>query len=212
MNLYHCFSFGYIPDGFQEVQPTAYCPCSTTREATAMRSPRTAVKSSPRLPQLEKACMQQWRPNTAKKKKRTKMVATIHPILHALLMTWCCHSSHWGGICVPSLEPRRAFVTALTRRPCHKWSQMTFKFVIKMPCPSALLSCLGTSCHAVRKPRPHEKMTCRCFSQQVHLGSQPTGQVWMATHVSEGTFEMILALAPANVWLTLHEKPWARTT
>ena len=33
-----------------------------------MRSPRTATKSSPRLPQLEKTRTQQWRPNTAKNK------------------------------------------------------------------------------------------------------------------------------------------------
>ena len=48
--------------------PCAWSPCSTTREATAMRSPRTATKSSPRSLQLEKAHMQQWRPNTAKNK------------------------------------------------------------------------------------------------------------------------------------------------
>ena len=34
-----------------------------------MRSPCTAMKSSPRSPQLEKACTQQRRPNAAKKKK-----------------------------------------------------------------------------------------------------------------------------------------------
>ena len=38
------------------------------REATSMRSPRTATKSSPRSPQLEKAHTQQRRPNTAKNK------------------------------------------------------------------------------------------------------------------------------------------------
>ena len=38
----------------------------TAREATAMRSPHTARKSSPRSPQLEKAwAQQQQRPNTA---------------------------------------------------------------------------------------------------------------------------------------------------
>ena len=36
------------------------------QEATAMRSPRTATKSSPRSPQLEKARAQQLRPNAAK--------------------------------------------------------------------------------------------------------------------------------------------------
>ena len=39
-----------------------------TREATAMRSPRTTTKSSPLSPQLEKASMQQRRPNAAKNK------------------------------------------------------------------------------------------------------------------------------------------------
>ena len=46
----------------------AWSPCSATREATAMRRPRTATKSSPRSPQLEKARMQQRRPNAAKNK------------------------------------------------------------------------------------------------------------------------------------------------
>ena len=48
--------------------PSAQSPCSATREATAMRIPRTARKSSPRSPQLEKARMQQRRPNAAKNK------------------------------------------------------------------------------------------------------------------------------------------------
>ena len=55
-------------------------PCATTtegrrlgarapqQEATAMRSPRTTTKSSPRSPQLEKALVQQRRPNAAKSK------------------------------------------------------------------------------------------------------------------------------------------------
>ena len=50
--------------------------CSATREAAIARGPRTAMKSGPRLPQLEKALAQKRRPNTAinkinlKKKKR----------------------------------------------------------------------------------------------------------------------------------------------
>ena len=39
--------------------------CSTTREAAMVRGPRTAMKSGPRLPQLEKALAQKRRPNTA---------------------------------------------------------------------------------------------------------------------------------------------------
>ena len=40
--------------------------CSTTREATIVRGPCTAMKSGPRLPQLEEALTQKRRPNTAK--------------------------------------------------------------------------------------------------------------------------------------------------
>ena len=43
--------------------------CSTTRETAIVRGPRTAMKSGPRLPQLEKALAQKRRPNTAKNKK-----------------------------------------------------------------------------------------------------------------------------------------------
>ena len=62
-------------------EPQLLSPCATTteactprahalqqREATAMRSPHTAMKSSPHSPQLEKARAQQRRPNTAKNK------------------------------------------------------------------------------------------------------------------------------------------------
>ena len=42
--------------------------CSTTREAVIVRGLRTAMKSGPRLPQLEKALTQKQRPNTAKNK------------------------------------------------------------------------------------------------------------------------------------------------
>ena len=47
-------------------EPRARAP--QTREATPMRSPRTATKSSPHSLQLEKARAQQQRPNAAKKK------------------------------------------------------------------------------------------------------------------------------------------------
>ena len=41
---------------------------SSTGEATIVRGPRTAMKSGPRLPRLEKALAQKRRPNTAKNK------------------------------------------------------------------------------------------------------------------------------------------------
>ena len=42
--------------------------CSATREAATVRGLRTAMKSGPRLPRLEKALAQKRRPNTAKNK------------------------------------------------------------------------------------------------------------------------------------------------
>ena len=43
--------------------------CSATREAAIVRGPRTAMKSDPHSPQLEKALAQKRRPNTAKNNK-----------------------------------------------------------------------------------------------------------------------------------------------
>ena len=51
--------------------------CSATREAATERGPRTAMKSGPRSPELEKALAQKRRPNTAKikiNKKKKKSV------------------------------------------------------------------------------------------------------------------------------------------
>ena len=57
-------------------------PCSATREATAMRSPRTTTKSSPCSPQLEKAHAQQQRPNAAKRERKqaSKLSNLVHLI------------------------------------------------------------------------------------------------------------------------------------
>ena len=46
--------------------------CSATREEATVRGLRTAMKSGPCSPQLEKALAQKRRPNTAKKKERKK--------------------------------------------------------------------------------------------------------------------------------------------
>ena len=60
----------------------AWSLCSATREAAIVRGPRTAMKSGPHSPQLEKALAQKRRPNIAinqsinnslkKKKKKNK--------------------------------------------------------------------------------------------------------------------------------------------
>ena len=46
-------------------EPQLLSLCSATREAVIVRGPRTAMKSGPRLPQLEKALAQKRRPNAA---------------------------------------------------------------------------------------------------------------------------------------------------
>ena len=57
--------------------------CSATGEAAIVRGPRTAMRSGPRLPRLEKALAQKQRPNTAKikKKKKKKNLLYYVPIL-----------------------------------------------------------------------------------------------------------------------------------
>ena len=66
---------GKIPHAMKQLSPcatTTEAPAPRARapqqEATAMRSPRTKMKTSPHSPQLEKAHAQQRRPNTAKNK------------------------------------------------------------------------------------------------------------------------------------------------
>ena len=51
--------------------------CSATREAAIVRGSRTAMRTGPRLPQLEKALAQKRRPNTAKNKKILKKKVRI---------------------------------------------------------------------------------------------------------------------------------------
>ena len=49
-----------------------------------MRSPHTATKNSPRSPQLEKACSQQQRPNTAINKEINKICTDSLEVAEAL--------------------------------------------------------------------------------------------------------------------------------
>ena len=58
--------------------------CSTTREAATVRGPRTAMKSGPHLPQLEKAFAQKLRPNTAKNKLKKKKILENPTSIHRL--------------------------------------------------------------------------------------------------------------------------------
>ena len=74
--------------------------CSATGEAAMVRGPHTAMKSGPRLPQLEKALAQKRRPNTAKINKFIKKKK-----LPSILLLLCCYckrklciqGSQYGG-------------------------------------------------------------------------------------------------------------------
>ena len=61
----------------QLLKPMHLEPMLRNKRATAMRSPHTATKSSPRSPQLEKARTQQRRPNTVKIKIRLELISLI---------------------------------------------------------------------------------------------------------------------------------------
>ena len=71
-----CLSVLEDPTSWGSVKPMIHSywahlpqsPCSTTREAITARSLCNAVKSNLCLPQLEKACAQQWRLSAAKNK------------------------------------------------------------------------------------------------------------------------------------------------
>ena len=60
--------------------------CSVTREAAMVRGPRTAMKSGPHLPQLEKALAQKRRPNTAKNKYKNKFKKKRKVIYNKIMM------------------------------------------------------------------------------------------------------------------------------
>ena len=72
--------------------------CSATREAAIVRGPHTAMKSGPRLPQLEKALEQKRRPNIAinqsidkfKKKKKKEREPDPNECSFHILTTMLC--------------------------------------------------------------------------------------------------------------------------
>ena len=79
--------------------PHAWSPCSATREATAVRSPHTATKSSPCSPQLEKTPVQQERPSAAKRKKERKKNlprCEVKTIYEDIFIYWPCIDSRRG--------------------------------------------------------------------------------------------------------------------
>ena len=66
-------------------------PCSATREVTTVRSPCTRPRKYPHSLQLEKACMQQQRPSTAKIDK----YQCYTNLKYEVLETW----GMWGAYC-----------------------------------------------------------------------------------------------------------------
>ena len=66
---HNCWACALEPTCHNYWSPCTWSPCSATREATAMRGPHTAARSSPCSPQLEKAHTQQQRSNADKNKQ-----------------------------------------------------------------------------------------------------------------------------------------------
>ena len=60
-----------------------------------MRGPRTAMKSGPRLPQLEKALAQKRRPNTAKNLKKKKKVHNACMVQRIIFLKCCVCGDHF---------------------------------------------------------------------------------------------------------------------
>ena len=73
----------------QLLSRSAWGPCSTIRKATEMRKPCIARKSSPCLPQLEKACAWQQRPSTPKNKVILFFLKSF--ALSAYVSLWTIH-------------------------------------------------------------------------------------------------------------------------
>ena len=70
-------------------EPARLEPVLPTGEAAIVRGPRTAMRSGPRLPQLEKAHAQKRRPNTAKKnnkKTKTKQNKKTHKAIPPIFL------------------------------------------------------------------------------------------------------------------------------
>ena len=74
--------------------------CSATREAAAVRGPRTTMKSGPRLPQLEKALAQKRRPNTAinKLKKKKNYLGCLGPSPDLPILNLSAQQQHFWQI------------------------------------------------------------------------------------------------------------------
>ena len=72
-----------------------------------MRSPRTATKSSPRSPQLEKARVQQQRPNAAKNKNKLKKNKKHSNVAMLITCSKAFHGSHcpWPKALAPLWDP-----------------------------------------------------------------------------------------------------------
>ena len=91
------------------------------------------LESNPHLPQLEKACVQQWRPSAAKSKKNKKeMIKTASPFgeceyraqqlldpHHFLLL--CFQESHWTSYTVSPFLESPSPLPGLLLTPLESW-------------------------------------------------------------------------------------------
>ena len=107
--------------------------CSATREAATVRGLRTAMKSGPRLPQLEKALAQKRRPNTAKnklKKKKKKSSLLPNPSTSFILLELSLDSvtDIWFPM-VLYLAPLVPCALTFSHSPSHFWTLNSIPFI-----------------------------------------------------------------------------------
>ena len=83
-----------------------------------MRNPRIAMKSSPRSPQLQKACTQQWRPNTAKNKFKKKSWELVSGNVTHLMSTYYVTGAYqcWG--CREGTSHTQTWFRVIQQRNC----------------------------------------------------------------------------------------------
>ena len=166
----------HTPRGSWTLEPQLLSPCptglmgaqslgSTTTEVITMGSPRTAIKRSPHLPQLEKAHTQQGRPSTAinKLKKQTNL--------------WLPKGKEERGLGIHT--------------HCYTWNRQTRSYFITCTCA---LSVACKASLSMELSRQNTEAGCHFFLQGIFptQGSNPHLLQWQAYSLPLCTWEALL--------------------
>ena len=110
--------------------------CAPQREAAIVRGLRTAMKSGPRLPQLEKALAQKQRPNTAKNKPNIfNLFNTVARAVKVWYIIKVVHSYHKMNF----LKSIKSYITWIDLKNTND-SFREYKYFIGLICKTAYIS------------------------------------------------------------------------